>query len=257
MGDGNKRGKVTAENRREAAALKAIWEREKPRLKTLGYGTQDAFGDKFDIGNQAAVGFFLNGDTALSHKAASGFARGLECRIADFSTRLSKQGEPAVLPHGPRTVEVVSGAALAGALPAPGYVRLPVLAEAAAGAGRVVGLEIVQNVDVLEEWLRLTLRTNPSVVRVMTARGHSMAGVIEDGDVMFIEPCTSFDSDGLYVLSVDDLLRVKRLRLRVLDKQLSIESTDGSSPELTSVDDVGTRVLIHGRVIACWNLRRL
>ncbi len=143
------------------------------------------------------------------------------------------------------------------AVPPDGYVRLPVLAEAAAGAGRATSGELVCQVDALEAWLRQTLRTNPRTVRVLTARGHSMTGLIEDGDVMFIEPCTQFETDGLYVLSVDDLLRVKRLRLRVVDRLLSIESNDGSAPETASLEDVGTRVRIHGRVVAAWNLRRL
>jgi phage repressor protein C with HTH and peptisase S24 domain len=84
-----------------------------------------------------------------------------------------------------------------------------------------------------------------------------MSGIVEDGDVLFVQPVTSFDSDGLYVLSVDALLRVKRLRLRMLDRQLSIESGDGSPPELASLDDVGRRVLIHGRVVGAWSLKRV
>lgn len=96
----DKRGKITAENLREAAALKAIWEREKPRLTALGWGSQEAFGDRFKIGNQAAVGFFLNGKTALSAKAAAAFARGLECQVSDFSPRLAEILAGAVTPAG-------------------------------------------------------------------------------------------------------------------------------------------------------------
>lgn len=146
------------------------------------------------------------------------------------------------------------------AVPAAGYVRLPVLAQAAAGPGRVAphGFdELVEHVDVAEDWVRRTLRANPATLRVLTAKGHSMTGAIEDGDVMFVEPCLTFDRDGLYVIGIDDLLRVKRLRLRVLDRLLSIESNDGSAPETASLDDVGTRVVIHGRVVATWSLRQL
>lgn len=85
-----KRGTVTDEHKQEAAALKAIWNRTKAARAAAGVGSQEAFGDKFDIGNQAAVGFFLNGHTALSMKAALGFARGLGCAVADFSPRLAK-----------------------------------------------------------------------------------------------------------------------------------------------------------------------
>lgn len=84
-----RRGVVTPEHKQEADSLKKIWLREKPRLEAAGWGSQDAFGAKFNIGNQAAVGHFLNGNTALSFKAASGFAKGLRCQISDFSPRLA------------------------------------------------------------------------------------------------------------------------------------------------------------------------
>jgi hypothetical protein len=100
MGAGDsKRGNVTDEHRQEAARLRALWERERERLKAAGLGSQEAFGAEFKIGNQAAVGFFLNGKTALSPKAAAGFARGLRCDVKDFSPRLAEllatQVEPA------------------------------------------------------------------------------------------------------------------------------------------------------------------
>lgn len=86
---GSKKAKVTDEHRAESARLKEIWEREKPRLKALGFGTQESFGQEFGIGNQAAVGFFLNGESAISLKAAAAFARGLGCSVSDFSPRLA------------------------------------------------------------------------------------------------------------------------------------------------------------------------
>lgn len=85
----SKQGKVTDEHRAEAARLREIWATQKHRLQTLGHGTQELFGEKFGIGNQSAVGFFLNGKTALSLKAALGFANGLNCQVADFSPRLA------------------------------------------------------------------------------------------------------------------------------------------------------------------------
>lgn len=84
---GPKQGKVTEENVREAARLKAIWEETASRRAEDGAGTQLAFGEKYGIGSQGAVGFFLNGETALSLKAAVGFAAGMYCRVADFSPR--------------------------------------------------------------------------------------------------------------------------------------------------------------------------
>ncbi len=85
----SRRGKITDENREESRRLKSIWDQTYPDRKLRGLHTQAAFGIEFDIGGQAAVGFFLNAQTALSLKAARGFAKGLGCQIADFSPRLA------------------------------------------------------------------------------------------------------------------------------------------------------------------------
>lgn len=92
----NRRGKITDEHREEARRLRAIWDRTRAARDSRGAASQEAFGDKYEIGNQAAVGFFLNGKTALSLKAAIGFARGLEVPVQDFSPRLA-----ATLPSAP------------------------------------------------------------------------------------------------------------------------------------------------------------
>jgi hypothetical protein len=99
----SKRGKVTAENTAEARKLRAIWQRTELDRKSRGVGSQEAFGLKYEIGNQSAVGFFLNGKTSLSLKAAIAFAKGLGCTVADFSPRLAKQlhSEPIPAVVGP------------------------------------------------------------------------------------------------------------------------------------------------------------
>lgn len=99
-----RRSKVTPEHAEEARKLRDLWEREKPRLQAAGLGTQDAFGDHYGIGNQAAVGHFLKGKTPLSLKAAVAFARGLGCGVADFSERLAKQLRPGDVAPPPSTV---------------------------------------------------------------------------------------------------------------------------------------------------------
>jgi hypothetical protein len=80
----NRKAKVTEETREESRKLLELW-KSRPRP------TQAEFGEMYDIGNQSAVGHFLHGRTPLSAKAAVGFARGLNCRVADFSFRLAKQ----------------------------------------------------------------------------------------------------------------------------------------------------------------------
>lgn len=81
---------ITEQHREEARLLLKIWEDTYDERKRLGLHTQGAFGQEYSIGNQAAVGFFLHAKTALSLKAAKGFAKGLGCQIADFSARLAE-----------------------------------------------------------------------------------------------------------------------------------------------------------------------
>ena len=66
----SRRGKITDENREESRRLKSIWDQTYPDRKLRGLHTQAAFGIEFDIGGQAAVGFFLNAQTALSLKVS-------------------------------------------------------------------------------------------------------------------------------------------------------------------------------------------
>lgn len=72
--------------KRESAALKAIWDACNPKDRR----TQAEFGELHGVGNQSAVGQFLRGKIPLSLKAAKGFAKGLNCLVADFSPRLAE-----------------------------------------------------------------------------------------------------------------------------------------------------------------------
>lgn len=89
----NRRGYVTDEHKREAEALRKIYEEKLAERIKDSAGTQAEFGEKYEIGNQAAVGFFLSGKTALSLKAARGFALGLGVQIDAFSPRLAEMAE--------------------------------------------------------------------------------------------------------------------------------------------------------------------
>lgn len=136
-----------------------------------------------------------------------------------------------------------------------GYVRLPVLAEAAAGHGRYPTQEVVQHIDVLESYIRQRLNANPRTLKVLTARGSSMTGVIEDGDIMFVQPTNEFTDDGIYILTLDDLVRVKRLSVSMATGNVLIESNDGRKAEELPLKEVPHRLHIQGRVLGSWSLR--
>lgn len=124
MSKGNKRrGKISEENVEESNRLRKIWDSTLASRAADEAGTQEAFGAKYSIGNQAAVGHFLNGKTALSMKAALGFARGLRCEVGDFSPRLAARLLPTAWPFerisptewedmGPKWQGVVENAAV-------------------------------------------------------------------------------------------------------------------------------------------------
>lgn len=140
-------------------------------------------------------------------------------------------------------------------LPPEGYARLPVLAEASAGPGRYAAQEVVQHIDVLESYIRQRLNTNPRNVQVLTARGSSMTGLIEDGDIMFVQPTKEFTDDGIYILTFDDLIRVKRLSISMATGNVVIESNDGRRPEELPFREVPHRLHIQGRVLGSWSLK--
>lgn len=79
-----RKAKVTTETIAESVRLREIWDakNEKP--------SQAVFGEEYSIGSQSAVTTFLSGKTPISLKAAKGFAKGLGCKISDFSPRLAE-----------------------------------------------------------------------------------------------------------------------------------------------------------------------
>jgi len=140
--------------------------------------------------------------------------------------------------------------------PNAGYIRLPILAEAAAGAGAYPLDEVVRYVDVLESYIHQCLGVNPRNVHVLTARGNSMTGEIEDGDVMFVQQAHEFTSDGIYILTVGEWMRVKRLRLMVATQVVRIESNDGSPAEEVQCSEVGETLFIQGKVVGWWSMKK-
>jgi hypothetical protein len=84
----------------ESKLLTAIWHNTPAKQR----GSQAEFGEKFEIGNQSAVGQFLRGESPLSMKAARGFAKGLGCQISAFSKRLAAEVNDASSVNGPASV---------------------------------------------------------------------------------------------------------------------------------------------------------
>ncbi len=204
MTDSNeaRRGKVTPENLEEARLLKAIWDAtyEQRRLKDLH--TQGAFGAEYDVGNQAAVGFFLNGKTALSIKAARGFAKGLGCAIADFSPRIVAEIEAMAAATAEQHDEDFALVERADVAVSAGHGCL-IFHE-----GRKSGLSFRR------DFLRAQGVSEANAV-VVDVKGRSMEPTITDGAVLLINRAAKEVINGkVYAFRADGELLVKRLHRR-------------------------------------------
>lgn len=141
----------------------------------------------------------------------------------------------------------------------PGYVRFSLL-EGFVAAGEEGYApdypEVVSHVDVAETWAQQNIRAPLDAVRVITARGDSMTGDINDGDVLFVDSRVQhFDSDAVYVMNWQGRPLVKRLQLR-RDGTLMIRSTNPAyEPEIVPPGEID-RLHISGRVLAAWGFKR-
>src|SRR5690606_35180241 len=119
----------------------------------------------------------------------------------------------------------VSDSAVLGPEPAPGYVRLPLLEmggnEMDAERPDDDVIEVVRHLDVAEWWARQKLPPNLASIRVVSARGDSMAGLINHGDVLFVDANTrQYDGEGIYVFDWGGKPYVKRLAPNLRTGQL-------------------------------------
>lgn len=234
----------TMANRSEAAIRDAENRRARLRqwIDEKFSGSQAAFVSTHKL-NQGEVSALLKDKSFGSVKARNLEAQtGMPERYLEWREAVDQSPEPVAPPF-------YEGE------PADGYTRLPILAEAAAGNGKYPLQEAVQHIDVLESYIHQRLNTNPRNLKILTARGGSMTGVIEDGDIMFVQPTNEFTDDGIYILTLDDLIRVKRLSVSITSGNVLIESNDGRKAEELPLKEVPHRLHIQGRVLGSWSLK--
>lgn len=187
----DKRAKITDLHRQEAAKLKALWE-------ARSHPTQAVFGESYDLGNQANVGHYLNGRSALNVKAARAFAEVLECDIADFSPRVAQEL-----------------AALAGETHASGSDFVKVRradVKFSNGAGSVVYHEDEKPPLVFRSDFLRRLGIAPGNAVVVDAHGISNEPKIVDGSVVLINRGDRERLDGdFFAFRYDGELLIKRL----------------------------------------------
>ncbi|MDN6885318.1 S24 family peptidase [Variovorax sp. CAN2819] len=188
-----RKAQVTEEHRAEARALKAIWDRVKP-------SSQGEFGKEFGIGGQSAVANFLTGQSALSLKAAVGFANGLGCKIRDFSKRLAVEAH--------RTADAAGLVSDEDSYLIP---RLDVLV--GAGDGRITSSEDeIGGLSFRRDFLRECGIYTPHEGVIVNVRGESMGDTIADGAVILInKKVKSPEHRKIFVFVKDEGPVVKRV----------------------------------------------
>lgn len=142
----------------------------------------------------------------------------------------------------------------------PGYIRLPLLGmegEMGYGAGSEQAVEVVQFLDVAEWWAQQNLPRKLERVKVISARGDSMSGVINHGDVVFVDVVIDhYDGEGIYVFNWQGRALIKRLAPNLRTGNLQIISANAQYPPEDIALNELEQLHIAGRVVAWWTLRK-
>lgn len=115
--------------------------------------------------------------------------------------------------------------------------------------------EIVRNVIVKESYLQengITF-TSPAHLAMITGWGQSMEGTINDKDPLIVDRgVNEFAGDGIYVLTWNDHLYIKRLQM--VDKETIELISD--NPKHKDREVPLKDVTIHARVLLIWNAKK-
>lgn len=144
--------------------------------------------------------------------------------------------------------------------PEEGFIRYDVLNVTAELGDGIINNdypEVINTVTVAEEWARRNLGSAYRRVKVISAKGQSMKGTIENGDVLFVDTDTrQFDGDGIYVIHTPDGLRAKRLQRTIKGSLLVISDNPQYRDEEVSGEDL-SYIIICGKVVGSWSFNTL
>ena len=200
----------------------------------------------------------------LSGKAK--FLRGENLLLAATALGVNQQwlatGEGPMLPGSGGPSLAISAASLA-PTPAPGApaISVPLLANAGSmGPGTEIQHDdvLVGHIALSEQWVARRLKpTSPTALRFIHAYGDSMHPTFEDGDVLLVDTGMRDPKaiDGVYVMAANDRVYIKRVRQR-MDGVVEI-SSDNPTVKTVDVLNGDHRIDILGRVVWCWNGRKL
>lgn len=197
----------------------------------------------------------LNGHRAFGERAAANMEISAGLPTGFFDSPFVDEG--ALLQESMSQAAAVFGDGLFE--PEPGYVAFDLLdVKASAGDGYqpTDHPEVINKVHVLESWAKSHINVDLSRIKVITARGTSMQGTIENGDVLFVDATVrAYDGDGIYVIARGNDIQAKRLQ-KLNGDVLAIISDNRAyeSERLTGAD--ADSIVICGRVLAAWTIRK-
>jgi len=162
-----------------------------------------------------------------------------------------KEARTNVISEAQRQLDELAESLASGSLPSEAEVSmLPRYAvEASAGSGRQADLvPEVERVPFRRDWLR-ERGINPGFAEILTNRGDSMLGEIEDGAPMLIdtEPGKPVVSGYIYVFILEGDVLVKRLS-RNVDGTVDLISSNPLYPKQTITQDRLDQLTVRGRV---------
>lgn len=218
-----------------------------------GYGEQEAFVERMNVLIQRAGGpGELARKSGLSRRVIDKYRGGDSDPSRERLVRLASAGGVSVawLATGEGAVDP---RAILPQGSAGDFVALPRYeVRAAAGAGSLVETEYIADfVHFNRHWLHRALGANPEDLVLLEATGDSMADTINSGDLLIVDAAhPRFRGDGVYVLSVDESLMVKRVGLR-LAGGVRVSSDNPRYPEVLDVprEDAERRVRFVGKVV--------
>jgi phage repressor protein C with HTH and peptisase S24 domain len=270
------------EERADNDRLKAIWNSKKAELRL----NQELLADAMDVG-QSAVSHYLNGYNRLNAKAAARFAEVLKVKVSDFSpslaleiermaqTGLSVADDEDQRPTPPPENHTQLGVTDSGqpkesggnvitadfqkARLREGEITIPQFdVRGAMGAGQVAPdyVETIRHLTLHQDYLSaLGVRyTQASNLAIVTGYGQSMEGTINDGDPVIIDRgVQTFMGDGVYLLTWNDMLYIKRLQMVSATEIELISDNPKHKDRVVKLDEV----TVHAKVLIAWNARKL
>lgn len=145
----------------------------------------------------------------------------------------------------------------------PGFeaLSIPMLANSGsmgAGEDQMHDEVVVGRLTVSPQWAQRTIKplTKLENLRFIHGWGDSMDPTFADGDILLVDIGIQTPKiDGIYVLEANDRIYIKRVRQR-MDGQFEV-SSDNPTVKTVDVLDGTHPVQVRGRVVWCWNGKKM